>query len=120
MSMDPTADQRASLSRMEAVLGANRKATLLARSLWEFFRFRVACTIVQDDKRPNRHWVEGIVSPTVLGEITVKIEVRKKERRAGGLVQGLLHANLIAEGSPRFWLEDRGDPRGAGIGNTAD
>ena len=122
--MTPSADQSAHLQRMETILSPTWKALLLARSLWEFFEFRLACTVHEDDGVPSTTEIQGIHSPTDIGDVGIVITVRRTERTAEALVHELLHANMIASPYPIFHLDEPiGSPKwflGRGIINEAD
>lgn len=122
--MAPTAEELARLAVMTDLLSSNPAASLLARSLWECFRFQLRCTICEDDSEPSRHRIEGIRGPSDIGTVRIQITIRKTERAAEALVHELLHARLIAVGYPTFWVdEEQGSEKwnlAAGIINNAE
>jgi hypothetical protein len=122
--MSPSTDQLENLSQMTAILSGNRKASMLARSLWEFFNFELYCSIHDDDGQPNRHRIEGILDPSSIGDVRIVISLRRSARQEEGLVHELLHANLIPLGYPTFWIdEEQGSEKwqlAGGITNNAE
>ena len=104
---------------MGEILSSNWKARLLAYALWEFYNYQLYCTVRGDDVQPNRHRIDGIISPTTFDTIRICISIRNNDRREEGLVHELLHANLIPLGYPRFWLKEKSG-LAAGIMNQAD
>lgn len=117
-------NQVENLSRMTAILSGNWKASVLAQSLWEFFNYELYCTVRDDDDKPNRHRIDGIIDANTIGDVRICISLRRNARREEGLVHELLHANLIPLGYPRFWIdEERGSDKwilAGGITNIAD
>lgn len=122
--MSPSADQLQNLSEMAAILSGNWKATFLAHSLWEFYNYRLYCTVLEDDGEPNTYHIGGIIDANMIGDIRISISIRRNARRQEGLTHELLHANLIPLGYPRFWInEEHGSDKwvlASGIINLAD
>jgi len=118
--MSPSGDQLANLSLMESVLGANPRARMLARSLWEFFGFRLYCTIQDDDGQPSAYHID---LPTGNEPLQIQISLRHTQRKEEALVHELLHTNLIPLGYPTFRIWARSDRKwrlAGGIINLAD
>jgi hypothetical protein len=108
---------------MESILSANWRASLLARSVWEFYNYQLYCTLRDDDGRPNRYRIDGITGPKTFDTIRIFLSIRNNDRKEAGLVHELLHANMIPLGYPRFWIDEceRDQWRLAkGITNLAD
>jgi hypothetical protein len=103
----PSEDQVANLDTMLGLLSGCPAAEVLARSLWECFRYRVSCTLCPDDGNPSTHSVCGIRSPADIGPIAIAITVRRSGRATEALVHELLHARLIAGGYPIFWIDEQ-------------
>jgi hypothetical protein len=107
---------------MKSLLSANRRAQMLAHSLWEFFRFRLYCTTQQDDGQPSTHHID---LPTENEPLRIQISLRQTRRQEEALVHELLHANLIPLGYPTFRIweppdDDRKWRLAGGIINSAD
>jgi hypothetical protein len=102
--MLPSSHQLENLSRMDAILNGNWRAQLLARSLWEFYHCRIYCTIRDNDLKPNRIRILGVLGPKEIRDVGFCISVRGDCRQQEALVHELLHANLIPLGYPRFWI----------------
>jgi hypothetical protein len=86
---------------------ASAGARQLARTLWEFFEFRLTCRLPSiDPLEPNTVSVnvEKFLESRKLGDLEPEIVVRDNERREVGLVHELLHLDLIQRGYPRFRL----------------
>jgi hypothetical protein len=118
--MSPSGEQLANLSLMKSLLSANRRAQMLATSLWEFFRFRLYCTIHADDGQPSSHHID---LPTENEPLQIRISLRQTHRQEEALVHELLHANLIPLGYPTFRIWARSDRKwrlAGGIINLAD
>jgi hypothetical protein len=121
--MSPSENQLRNLHEMTTILSDNRKARILAHSLWEFYNYQLYCTVRADDGKPNRHRIDGITGPKTIGKIRICISIRNNERQGEGLVHELLHANLIPLGYPRFWVEESVSKKrrlAEGIVNLAD
>src|SRR6266487_5395745 len=120
--MSPSGNQLRNLHKMTTILSDNRKARILAHSLWEFYKYQRYCTVRADDRKPNTHRIDGITGPKTIGRIRIYISIRNNERQVEGLVHELLHANLIPLGYPRFWMEENASKwrLAKGIINLAD
>jgi hypothetical protein len=93
---------------------------MLARSLWEFFHFRLYCYIHANDGQPSTHHID---LPDQGERLRIEISVRQSHRQEEALVHELLHANLIPLGYPTFriWASsDRKWRLAGGIINLAD
>jgi hypothetical protein len=123
--MSPTKNQLRNLCEMTAILSGNRKATILAHSLWEFFNYQLYCTIRDDDGEPSRHRLDlvEIGESKAVGDVRVLISLRRTERKEEALVHELLHANLIPLGYPNFRIRETESEKwilAKGITNNAD
>ncbi len=108
---------------MSEILSRNRRATTLARSLWEFYNHQLYCTLRDDDGEPNRYRIDGISGSETFDTIRICISIRNNDRKEEGLVHELLHANMIPLGYPRFWIDEcEPDQRrlAKGVTNLAD
>src|SRR5216684_3416256 len=104
--MPPSENQQQNLHEMTTILSDNRKARILAHSLWEFYNYQLYCTVRADEGEPNSYRIDGITGPKTIGKIRIFISIRNNERQVEGLVHELLHANLIPLGYPRFWVKE--------------
>jgi hypothetical protein len=104
--MSPSPDEIANLKVMTDLLSNNPAAASFVRSLWVCFGYRIRCIIRDDDGQPSSHHIVGIHSPHDVGTISIEITVRRTARVAEALVHELLHARLIADGYPVFWIDE--------------
>jgi len=122
--MSPFSNELENISRMEAILNGNWRARLLANSLWEFYRYRIYCTLRDANTDSGRIRMLGVTGSTQISNLGFCISIPDDDRKADALVHELLQANLIPLGYPRFWLnhdrESQPFCRGAGIINLAD
>lgn len=118
--MSPSVNQLANLSRMASILNANYHACMLAHSLWEFFNFRLHCSIHANDGQPSTHHID---LPDKGEPLRIGISLRQSHRQEEALVHELLHANLIPLGYPTFRIWESSDWKwrlAGGIINMAD
>lgn len=106
-TMSSQENEHSTVLRMEEILCRNWKATLLLRSLLDFFDAQIDCEMVDDDGQPNQHSVLGITGPNEIGDVSIAIKLRRNSRSEEALVHELLHSNMIPLGYPVFWLDEQ-------------
>lgn len=102
--MHPTPPQQLSIDRMNEVLAGNGPAQALAQKLWQFYSFRLSCTLRDDDGQPSTCHLSlpAFVRTGRIGDAAPRVIVRRTDRTAEALTHELLHLELAADGFPRL------------------
>lgn len=92
---------------MTKIITRSSAARALAKRLWEFFEYKLACRLPAiDTKEPSSFSIkiEPFLQTHRPGDLAPEVIVRDSPRREEALVHELLHLNLIVLGYPKFWI----------------